>query len=52
MNQPNIKPQTLKGFRDFLPTDMYIRNYIKNTLTQLFETSGFQPLETPALEYA
>ena len=52
MNQPNIKPQTLKGFRDFLPTDMYIRNYVKDTLTQLFETSGFQPLETPALEYA
>ena len=46
------KTQTLKGFRDFLPSDMYLRNYVKNTLTQLFETSGFQPLETPALEYA
>jgi histidyl-tRNA synthetase len=52
MNQPNIKTQTLKGFRDFLPSDMYIRNYVKNTLTELFETSGFQPLETPALEYS
>lgn len=50
MNQQ--KSQTLKGFRDFLPEDMYIRNYVKNTLTQLFETCGFQPLETPALEYA
>ncbi len=52
MNQPNIKTQTLKGFRDFLPSDMYVRNYLKNTLTQLFEISGFQPLETPALEYS
>lgn len=51
MNQSNIKSQTLKGFRDFLPSDMYIRNYVKNTLISLFETSGFQPLETPALEY-
>ena len=52
MNQSNIKSQTLKGFRDFLPSDMYIRNYVKNTLISLFETCGFQPLETPALEYS
>jgi histidyl-tRNA synthetase len=52
MNQQNIKTQTLKGFRDFLPSDMYIRNYVKNTLTNLFETCGFEPLETPALEYS
>ena len=48
MNQSNIKSQTLKGFRDFLPSDMYIRNYVKYTLISLFETCGFQPLETPA----
>lgn len=47
-----IKPQTLKGFRDFLPKEMIVRNYVKNTLTQLFESYGFLPLETPALEYA
>jgi len=52
MNQQNNKSQTLKGFRDFLPSDMYVRNYVKNTLTELFETCGFQPLETPALEYS
>ncbi len=52
MNQSNIKPQTLKGFRDFLPKDMAIRNYVKNTLIEIFETYGFQPVETPALEYA
>ena len=47
-----IKPQTLKGFRDFLPKDMAIRNYVKNTLTEIFEKYGFLPLETPALEYS
>ena len=47
-----IKPQTLKGFRDFLPKDMGIRNYVKNTLIDIFEKYGFSPLETPALEYA
>lgn len=50
MNQ--IKPQTLKGFRDFLPKEMAVRNYVKNILIEIFENYGFQPLETPALEYA
>ncbi|MFA5749683.1 MAG: histidine--tRNA ligase [Candidatus Shapirobacteria bacterium] len=49
MNQ--IKSQTLKGFRDFLPKEMAVRNYVKNTLTEVFENFGFLPLETPALEY-
>jgi len=52
MNQSKIKAQTLKGFRDFLPPEMAVRNYVKNTLTQVFENFGFLPLETPALEYA
>ena len=47
-----IKPQTLKGFRDFLPSEMAVRNYVKNTLTKVFENYGFLPLETPAIEYA
>jgi len=47
-----IKSQTLKGFRDFLPKEMALRNYVKNTLIEIFETYGFQPLETPALEYS
>lgn len=47
-----IKPQTLKGFRDFLPEEMVIRQKVINTLKEVFEAYGFQPLETPALEYA
>lgn len=52
MNNQKIKPQTLKGFRDFLPETMAVRNYVKNILVEVFETFGFQSLETPALEYA
>ena len=52
MNQSNTRPQTLKGFRDFLPKDMGVRNLVKNTLIEVFENYGFLPLETPALEYA
>jgi histidyl-tRNA synthetase len=46
------KPQTLKGFRDFLPQDMAIRNRIKKILVDVFESCGFEPLSTPSLEYA
>lgn len=46
-----IKPQTLKGFRDFLPREARKRQYVIQTLMQVFEEYGFDPLETPALEY-
>jgi histidyl-tRNA synthetase len=48
----NNKPQTLKGFRDLLPEEMAVRNYVKNLLIEVFENFGFEPLETPALEYS
>lgn len=46
-----IKPQTLKGFRDFLPRETKKRQYVINTLKAVFELYGLEPLETPALEY-
>lgn len=46
------KPQTLKGFRDFLPEEMAIRQKVIDTLQEVFEYYGFEPLETPSLEYA
>jgi histidyl-tRNA synthetase len=46
-----IKPQTLKGFRDFLPEEARKRQFVINTLKKVFESYGFEPLETPALEY-
>ncbi len=46
-----IKAQTLKGFRDFLPGEARKRQYVINKLKAVFESYGFEPLETPALEY-
>jgi len=45
------KLQTLKGFRDFLPSKMIIRNEVIRRLKQVFERYGFDELQTPALEY-
>lgn len=42
---------TLKGFRDFLPEQAKKRQYVINTLKKVFTSYGFEPLETPALEY-
>ena len=47
----DIKVQTLKGFRDFLPVEARKRLYVINKLRSVFELFGFEPLETPALEY-
>src|SRR6185369_9346125 len=46
-----VKTQTLKGFRDFLPAEARKRQYVINTLKSVFESYGFEPLETPVLEY-
>lgn len=43
--------QTLKGFRDFLPEQAKKRQYVIDTLRSVFTSYGFEPLETPALEY-
>ena len=47
-----FKAQTLKGFRDFLPRVAIKRKYVIDKITEIFERFGFDPLETPALEYA
>ena len=51
MMKKMIKAQTLKGFRDFLPQEAKKRQYVINALKEVFESYGFEPLETPALEY-
>ena len=45
------KPQVPKGFRDFLPRQMLLRQYVIGTLRRIFEAHGFEPLDTPAVEY-
>lgn len=47
-----IEARTPKGFRDFLGQDARLRQNIVNKLSQVFERFGFEPLITPALEYA
>ena len=39
-----------KGTRDFLPVEMARRNYIFNTIKDVFEAYGFEQIETPAME--
>lgn len=43
---------TLKGFRDFLPVEKRTRDFIASKIRHAFELYGFEPLETPTLEYA
>ncbi|HJX45767.1 MAG TPA: histidine--tRNA ligase [Patescibacteria group bacterium] len=45
------KIQVLKGFRDFLPEKMTIRNRVIFILREVFESYGFSELSTPTLEY-
>ena len=44
------KPSIPKGTRDFSPIEMAKRNYIFNTIKDVFLLYGFQQIETPALE--
>jgi histidyl-tRNA synthetase len=44
--------QPLKGFRDFLPADKRKRDYVAAKIKESFECFGFEPLETPTMEYA
>lgn len=46
-----LKLQPLKGFRDFLPEEVKKRNYALDIIKKTFDLYGFEPLETPALEY-
>lgn len=46
-----VEPKVLKGFRDFLPADAQKRQYAINIIRRTFELYGFEPLETPAIEY-
>lgn len=44
------KPSILKGTRDFGPDEMAKRNYIFNTIKNVYALYGFQQIETPAME--
>ncbi|MEO6406123.1 MAG: histidine--tRNA ligase [Ferruginibacter sp.] len=44
------KPSIPQGTRDFYGETLYKRNFILQTIKNVFELYGFQPLETPAME--
>lgn len=46
-----ITPRILRGFRDFLPPEMRKRQYVIDIIKRTFELWGYEPLETPAIEY-
>ncbi|MDO4180065.1 MAG: histidine--tRNA ligase [Bacteroidales bacterium] len=44
------KPSIPKGTRDFSPVEMAKRNYIFNTIRNVFHLFGYQQIETPSME--
>ncbi|KAA6323330.1 Histidine--tRNA ligase, partial [termite gut metagenome] len=44
------KPTIPRGTRDFSPVEMAKRNYIFNTIRDVYHLHGFQQIETPAME--
>ena len=48
MSQTSTKPPS--GTRDFLPDDMRRREHVMRVVRDVYESYGFEPLETPAFE--
>ncbi|NIZ46893.1 histidine--tRNA ligase [Entomospira nematocerorum] len=46
-----IDPRVVKGFRDTLPHDEYLRSQVIQKLAGAFYLQGYQPIDTPILEY-
>jgi histidyl-tRNA synthetase len=46
------KVQNIKGMRDHLPDAMLLRQHIVDVLRRVAERHGFDPLQTPVVEYA
>src|SRR5881398_1228857 len=47
---PSAKTQPARGMRDFLPADVRKREYVIGVIKQVYESYGYEPLETPAVE--
>jgi histidyl-tRNA synthetase len=50
-DQQLVEPRLLRGFRDYLPAQMIARQRMIATIRKVYESYGFLPLDTPALEY-
>ena len=49
-NKKLIEPRTLPGFRDFLPAEAKKRQWLRERLSKICESWGYDPMETPTLE--
>src|SRR4051794_18963025 len=45
-----VSTNPARGMRDFLPSDVRKREYVIGVIKQVYESYGFEPLETPAVE--
>ena len=50
MTNNNLKATTLKGFRDFPPSQALQRQWLEKKIRRIFELWGYDPIETPTLE--
>ena len=48
MAKSNTRP--LSGMRDFLPGDVLRRKYVVGIVENVYQSYGFEPLETPVME--
>jgi len=46
-----VEPRIFRGLRDYLPDQMRLRNRLIDTVRTVYESYGFLPLGTPAIEY-
>jgi histidyl-tRNA synthetase len=47
-----LPPRLPRGMRDILPEKMILRQYVEGVIREVFESFGFEPLSTPAVELA
>jgi histidyl-tRNA synthetase len=47
---PKFNTAPVSGTRDFLPLDVLRRNHVIDTIERIYQSYGFEPLETPAME--
>ena len=47
-----VPPRVPRGMRDILPEQMILRQHVEGVIREVFESFGFQPLSTPAVELA
>src|SRR5215216_6562501 len=45
-----VSTNPARGMRDFLPADVRKREYVINIIKKVYESYGYEPLETPAVE--